>query len=143
MKNIANYLTVIVICVFVTAMYTIYFEKPWLVYSNTPFEVLVKNVLPGDVVPIRVARCSSSSIRRMYRFSHALVSNDRPTDLPKPLPESIGFIDPGCTDAPSTVNTIPPDTPPGKYHLIGLSEINMAVGTVLVEWYSQPFEVIK
>ena len=143
MKNLAYYLTAVVICVFVVFMYSVFFERPWLVYKNVPFPPVAHKIHAGDVIPLHVERCNSSAVRRVYRFSHALVSNDRPRELPLTLPESMGFVAPGCQEFDSDANTIPLGTTPGTYHIIGLSEINMTVGTVLVEWYSQTFEVIK
>ena len=142
MKHISNILMVAVFAVFAGSMYLLFFERPWLSYKNNPFPPTVQNIRAGETIPMLVIRCSSSNIPRTYRFSHSLMNDSSPTALPVVLPDSVVSIEPGCHEAISAANRVPKGTAPGIYHILGLVEIQMTLGTAFVEFYSQPFEVV-
>ena len=142
MKHIPNILMLLILGVFTTAMYLMFFEEPWLSYKNRPFPILHPTVRAGEVIPMRVIRCNSTARRRTYGFSHSLVRDDQPTVLPIQMPPAEVFIDSGCHDADSLANVIPVNTPPGRYHVIGLATIQMISGPYSVEFDSQSFEVV-
>ena len=143
MKHIPNILMVLILSIFGTAMYLLFFERPWLVYKNIPFPPVISRVHAGEVIPLHVIRCNSGHSRRTYRFTHSLVNDSRPTSFPVVLPDTVASVEAGCVEINSEANQIPINTLPGTYHIIGIAEIQMTMGTVFVEWYSQPFEVIK
>ena len=119
-------------------MYLVFFEPPWLTYTNLPFPVLNSPVKAGSSIRLTVSRCSTASVTRIYAVSRVLVDKDGKQLL---LPAGLATIDPGCLDAVSASNVVPIDTPPGTYTLHGYGEIQGVVRTSSVRWESQPFEV--
>lgn len=135
MLQIAGTLTVL----FVGLLgYLVFFEPPWLTYTNTPFPVLNSPVRPGDPVKMTVARCSSASVTRLYALSRTLKGNG----VEIILPAGLVSIDPGCIRVESAANVIPIGTPAGTYTLHGYGEIQGVVRTSSVAWESQQFEVV-
>ena len=114
------------------------FEPPWLVYQNLPFQAMNSPVRAGRVVLIKVSRCNSSDVTRLYAVSHILEGSDTSTILPS----GIAPIEPGCTSRIVATNRIPEGTLPGRYRLTGYGEIQGIVRTHSVRWQSEYFEVI-
>ena len=128
----------VLMAVFVSMlMYLVFFEPPWLSYTNEPFPVLNSPVKGGDPVQMVVERCSEAKVTRIYAVSRTLVGSHTSIILPA----SLAAIDPGCTSVVSAVNVVPIGTPPGTYTLRGYGEIQGIVRTSSIRWVSQPFEV--
>ena len=129
----------VLMAVFVSMlMYLVFFEPPWLVYTNEPFPVVNGPVHAGESVQMLVGRCSSASVTRVYSVSRTLQGPHSSIILPAGL----AAIDPGCTEVISAANVIPVGTPPGTYTLHGYGEIQGVVRTSSIRWVSKPFEVL-
>ena len=144
MRYIVPILLAAMACTTGVVLYYLFLEPPWLSYRNIPFEPMVRQVHAGEVIPLRVSRCSTASTKRTYRFSHSLVRADEPNPATFPiiLPDTVVSIDPGCIDVISMANTVPAHTPAGRYYAIGIVELQGTFRQMLVEWHSQTFEVI-
>lgn len=122
-------------------VWLVYMEPPYLSYPNLPFPVVSKTVRPGDTVFIEVQRCNSSSIRRGYITGRSLVPVDT-RELQVELVSVATTILPGCHKAISALSVVPGGTLPGRYYLDGVAEIAGTVRKHVVEWRSEPFEVV-
>lgn len=143
MKHTPTIFMLLIIVVFGTTMYLMLFEKPWLTYRNIPFPVEMSKVRAGDIIPMRVVRCSSANVKRTYRIGRSIVKVNEPGHAPALLPETVVAVDPGCMEVISSLNVVPLDTKPGRYFVVGIVEIQGTFREMLVEWHSQEFEVIK
>lgn len=122
-----------------TVFYFLFFERPFLTYSNVPFPVTQPVIHPGDVVPLEVVRCNASNVTRTYTVSHTLESV--PAGRNVVLPASPVTLPPGCTTALSLANELPANVPPGQYRLFGIAEVRGVLMVHYVEWYSKTFTV--
>lgn len=125
----------------VTGAYYLYVEVPYLSYTKLPFPVLTKTVKAGERVLLTVLRCSADNKTRVYNISHLLMPEDRKL-RPVVLDATAASIEPGCTEAISSVNQVPVGTAPGRYHVEGLAEVNGTIRTFSVGWRSEPFTVV-
>ncbi len=117
----------------------IFFEPPWLVYSNLPFPVRTPVVHPGSPILMDVSRCSSATQTRVYIVSHRLINvRDNTVYI---LPATTASIEPGCNTVVSSVNIVPKGAPPGRYRVSGFGEIQGIIRTSLVSWQSEDFDV--
>lgn len=123
-----------------TAFYYVIFEEPWLVYRNIPFPATAQGVRAGEVVPIRVSLCNTSGKAQRYSIARSLqeVNTGALIYMVDLLIPSL----PGCRESTSLAHIVPKEVPPGRYRLIGQSEIQGTLRTFRVDWASQPFEVI-
>lgn len=119
----------------------LWFEPPWLTYTNVPFPARVIQVRAGEVVPVTVARCSTATEPRAYDVTRQLERQDQPAQ-PVLLPLARVTADPGCVTATSRLHAVPPGTPPGIYRLTGRALIEGSLHSHVVPWHSQPFEVV-
>jgi hypothetical protein len=117
-----------------------YNEEPWLSYRNLPFEVAIPVVRPGEVIPLRVKRCNAEKTPQIYSIARTL-ENVR-TGRQYVMPDSIVQLKPGCTEAISLANVVPPDVPFGRYKLNGLSQVQSSFRIHFIGWTSHEFEVI-
>ena len=127
----------------VAIFYFVFFETPYLKYTNLPLPILGSNIHPGDVIPIHVARCNSDKVAHVYTLSRTLEKvanngNAREYVLMRDLKIR---VEPGCSEADSLVHIAPPETPKGQWILIGTADIQGRLVHHTVEWYSVPFEI--
>ena len=122
-------------------LYLVFFEPPWLVYSNLPFPVLNNPVRAGEAVELKVSRCSSDTHTRLYAISHKLVPSDGGDVTILRATES--SIEPGCNTLKSSINVVPLDAKPGKYVVTGYGEIQGIIRSSSIAWRSEEFEVVK
>lgn len=123
--------------------YFVFFEKPYLKYTNLPLPTLKSSVHAGEVMPIHVARCNSDSVTHVYTLARTLErvdthGNPRDYILMRDMKASIR---PGCFEEDSVMHIVPSETPKGIWRLIGTSDIQGVLVHHIVEWYSVPFEV--
>jgi hypothetical protein len=118
-----------------------FFEAPYLTFKNIPFPPVVTEAHPGDIIPLSIERCSSASKTKNYSTSHSLINVE--TNVNILLPDVRILIEPGCTSAVSLINRIPPETPPGKYIVIGTADISGTLREYHLDWRSQEFRVLQ
>lgn len=149
--RVAN--TIALIAAFGTVIYMLFFQPSYLSYPNLPFVVVDQKLPPesqkvhltppkvkrGEPVPLRADRCSDNTDLRLYPTARTLVGNESATVLPA----AYAAIAPGCTTSVSMLNLIPTTTPPGLYHIEGVSETHSMLRTIPVRWYSETFEVVE
>ena len=122
-----------------------YTEEAWLSYRNVPFPPLVSVVHPGELVPLRVVRCSSRKELSNYVITRRLHNID--TDEYYVLGESNVQISPGCTDETSLANRAPETvsggrpTSAGQYEIVGLARVPGMFRTFEVAWRSGRFRI--
>lgn len=123
--------------------YFLFFEKPWLRYMNIPFPALATYGKPGHAMPIHIKRCNDDSMPHVYSIASSFERVTKPGETrdAMTLQSVMVQIMPGCSEADSIVHTIPLDTPPGIWRVVGVSEVQGVLRSHLVEWYSVPFEV--
>jgi hypothetical protein len=122
----------------------LFFEKPWLRYTNIPFPALETYGYPGKVMPVHVARCNDDDVPHIYTITRTLervVSDAEPKDY-MVMPDVTVQILPGCSEADALVHVIPGSTRPGVWRLIGFSEVRGVLVSHMVEWRSVPFTVL-
>ena len=118
------------------AVYYVFLEPAFLSYGNLPFPVLTPEVHPGQPVLLKVHRCNSDKVTRVYGVSHRMIGPE--TLL---LPASPTSIEPGCHEGVSALNVVPLGAKPGIYRVRGTAEVQATIRAVTVQWYSEPFEV--
>lgn len=140
----------IAVGVALAAFVSVYNEKPFLSYSNTPFPVghLVDGeVVPvgpikaGEIVPLVVIRCNNTSRDMVYPIARTVERVDNREQIM--LDNSIVQIPPGCETGESRLNRVPLTTPPGRYRILGLSPVPTSFRVINVPWSSEEFEVIQ
>lgn len=119
-----------------------FYEVPWLSYQNTPFQVSGKNFVPGEIVPLRVVRCNNTTQTQVYEVIRTLQPIS-PLGRPYAMARTIIDLTPGCKDSQSLANQLPPDVIPGKYRILGVSEVDGVFRRYRVSWESQPFDVVS
>ena len=119
--------------------YYAFLEPPFLTYGNLPFPVLTPQVRDGNTVILDVQRCNADSKTRVYAIAHTLVGETMTILLPT-VPTSIR---PGCSQSFSAINVIPPNTPPGTYHIEGYAELQGTLRAFSIAWRSASFEVVR
>ena len=139
--SLAVVLFVLVGSVSLTAIYFWFFEPPYLSYRDLPFKTQSESVRVGEVMPLRVFRCSSASKTRVYGIAHKLVPLSPGLEVVV-MESRFSSIEPGCAATISMINRIPPETKPGRYYIDGVAEVSGTVATFIVPWESVPFEVI-
>jgi hypothetical protein len=141
---VAGVVAAIIVVLVSTIFGFLFFEKPWLRYTNIPFPALETYAYPGKVMPIHVVRCNSDSVPHIYNITRTLervVEKGEARDYVLMADIRVQIM-PGCDESDSVVHTIPLLTRPGKWRLVGLSEIQGVLVTHMVEWYSVPFTVL-
>ena len=118
----------------------LFFESPYLRYTNLPFPPVRESVIAGDVVPLHIVRCNDDNETHNYTIAHSLENLD--TRVYTLLPMMQVNLPPGCNTSVSTNNRVPLDTPPGRYRAFGTAEIRGLLKMHIVEWYSQEFAVL-
>ena len=123
--------------------YYLFFEKPYLSYTNVPFPALQSVVHPGEAMPIHVARCNSDNVPHVYEITRSLERVNQKGEARDYilLPDLRVQIKPGCSDADAQLHIIPAMTPSGTWRLVGLSEVHGVLVRHMVEWYSVPFRI--
>lgn len=132
--------TICIIIIIELGIYFAFFQPPWLSYTNSPFPVLNDGgkVHRGEDIRLLVARCSSSSTRRIFPIARRLVGPGNPIIVKS---DSVP-IEPGCQQVESRVTAASADAPLGFYSLEGYSEAAGPLRTTIVPWRSQQFEVV-
>ena len=122
--------------------YKILFAPPALSYTNVPFPVVDPKPVhrPGEAVLLEVARCNSASTPVVYIITRRIKNVH--TGQEYLLPSTMLVFDPGCSKTTSSVHVIPMDTSPGHYVLMGTALVPRLIGTDVVQFASQPFEVV-
>ena len=124
--------------------YFLFFEKPYLSYTNVPFPTLHSSAMPGQVMPIHVARCNSDSISHVYEVTRTLervaTGLNQPSDYIM-MPNIRFAVKPGCSEGDTAAHIVPILTPPGRWRLVGLAEVRGVLKTHMVEFYSTAFDV--
>jgi hypothetical protein len=141
---VAGVITAIIISMVGTIFGYLFFEKPWLRYTNIPFPVLETYGYPGKIMPVHVVRCNDDNVPHIYTITRTLervVQRVEPKDY-MVMPDVTVQILPGCSEADAVIHIIPVSTRPGTWRLIGVSEIRGVLVSHLVEWRSVPFTVL-
>lgn len=136
-------LTVFIITVLVTSFTILgfyFFEKPKMYYKNLPFPVQPHVLKPGQAVPSYVERCNTDDGLTTYTITRVLQSMDGGESIV--LPPIQVILEPGCKASKSLVSVIPYGTKPGTYRMIGKATLDGTVRKFVVDWYTQPFEVV-
>lgn len=128
----------------VTAISMIYIflvEKPALRYMNLPFPVLRSPVYAGDLLPLRISRCSDANGRRIVNSTRYLenIGDDQEVSV---LEVIAVIIPPGCVTQTVNIHRVPYSAAPGNYRLIGATTVPGMIRDFQVDWYSAPFQVI-
>ena len=120
--------------------YSLFLEQPYLAYRNVPFPAVAQKVRAGEVVPLRVSLCNNAPEPHQYAISRSLheVNTKALIYMANILVPGV----PGCHEGISLAHTVPKETPPGTYQLIGQTLIEGTLRTFRVDWLSQPFEVV-
>ena len=121
--------------------YLVFFEPPWLTYTNLPFRVLNSPVKVGTAIQMEVSRCSTARVSRVYGLARTLTSGTHAPSVV--LPAGIASVEPGCSLVVSAANIVPVGVPSGTYRLRGQGEIQGIVRTHSVEYESEEFEVVQ
>lgn len=143
MKALAVLLTIAGLAIMV-AWYG-FLEPPFLSYRGLPFEPTVQEVHAGEIIPLRVTRCSSLSEDGDYLISRRIWRLDPgPNDPLSYVLPSGGLVDisPGCLTEISLANPVPRELPPGTYFIRGRSRVDGLWRTSRVNWESGPFRVL-
>lgn len=118
-----------------------WFEKPALRYENLPFPVVLQQVRPGEIIPIRVRRCNDSNQEITYTVVHALHAVD--SDVRYVMLPRLTTMGPNiCETVTSMINDVPLDARPLRYKIVGAGIIQGSLRSFIVPWYSAPFEVV-
>ena len=144
-------LTVICSCLtFISVGLTLYLaraDKPYLSYPDLPFVVVnPTNAVfePGDTVGYKVTRCNSSGAFKSFRLARMLVHESGQNYL---LPGAVVPIAPGCISSLSVITVLPQEIapgvplPPGRYHILGASNVDGATQSFDVPWETTWFQV--
>ena len=136
-------ITVLSFSISMTVAYLWRFQEPFLSYLGpTPFHLVSPTVVAGQPILFEVQRCSSASEPRSYTISRRMVSLT-PGVKDIYLPPIHGFIEPGCDAEPSiTYVHIAPAKRYGRFYLRGWSEAPGTVRQLIVQWQTEPFEVV-
>ena len=145
--QVGSYVASLVIAVVLTLVfvifYFVFFEKPYLRYTNLPLPALKSSVHPGEVMPLHVARCNSDSVSHVYTLARTLervTTNGNARDYILMRDLKVG-IPKGCDEADSVMHVVPTETPKGTWRLIGTADVQGMLLHHTVEWYSVSFEV--
>lgn len=132
-------MTTMTVTVLACMLWAIWFEQPFLSYTNVPFPA-PPSVRAGQTVELVVARCNRSHRARSYLTTHAVrnVSSQHTALLP---PVWVDVM-PGCTEAVSRINEVPANLLPGRYVMTGVALVPGIVVDHQVPWESQPFDVL-
>jgi hypothetical protein len=122
-------------------VYLLFFEEPYLTYTNLPFDVLEPEVAQGGLITLKVARCNSTSQTQTYTLARSLQNLDAGDYVV--LQDSLVQVQPGCTEAVSLANKVPAEVTPGLYRIIGLAMVDGTIRSHKVFWYSKPFRVVR
>ena len=136
----------VLLVLFVTMLsYLVWFEDPWLKYMNGPFPVEKMQLKRGEVITIKVERCSTATVTRSYGLSRRLECNETSTGALKtiPLPPGTKDMAPGCYPITSRDLLVPQETPIGFCRLHSTAETQGVVRSHSVESESKLFEVIE
>ena len=139
---ISSVLALFILSATLIAMGYIFFvETPTLRYMNFPFPVLKSPVYAGDVLPLRITRCSDASGRRVITSSRYLdnLGDDQEVSV---LDVIAAIIPPGCVTQVVNIHRVPESTEPGNYRLLGATTVPGMIRDFQIHWYSEPFQVV-
>lgn len=126
--------------IMVVSLYYMWFvQSSYISFTNIPFPPGTSQVKSGDVVPLMIEQCNSSSRPISYDTSHAIrnIYSGEVIQL-----ESARIIaEPGCAKNTSLMNKLPVTIPNGTYIIIGIAVVPGLARTWNIEWYSIPFTV--
>jgi hypothetical protein len=117
-----------------------WFERPALRYEALPWPPTLKQVRPGEVIPLRVRRCNDSDQVIAYVVTHQLQAIDGPARFVME-PRTTTIEAGACETVTSEINQVPAGTPPGHYRVVGAGIVQGSLRTFVVPWHSAPFEV--
>ena len=136
----------VLLVLFVTMLsYLIWFEPPWLTYTNSPFPLEKTQLKRGEPMVLRVERCSTATVTRLYGLSRRLECNETSSGALKTvtIPPSTKDMAPGCYGITSRDVLVPQNTPIGWCRLHSVAETQGVVRSHTVETQSKLFEVIE
>jgi hypothetical protein len=116
-------------------------EQSWLEYRQLPFQVTVDRVRQGDYVPVRVSRCNNSDRTHSYIVDRSF--EDMATRQPRSRSSSIFLMPPGCEDSIAHAAQVPSDLAPGRYRIVGITEVHTEHRAIFIDWSTTEFEVIE
>lgn len=120
-------------------LFYVSFDKAPLSYKNVPFPVVNQVIHPGDSIPFRIDKCNRSDHATSYIVTRTLHSLDGNPSLL--LGSSNIKLEPGCITVISEGAKLPDTVTPGKYKLMGISEVQGVVKPFKIEWQTEPFVV--
>lgn len=138
-------LAALLLALFLTMLsYLIWFEPPWLVYTNSPFPLEKTQLKRGEPMVFRVERCSTATVTRLYTLSRRLECNETATGALSTvrIPPSTQEMAPGCFGVNRAV-AMPPETPIGWCRLHSIAETQGVIRRNSVESESKLFEVTE
>lgn len=130
-------ISVLIISIF----WAIFFETPPLVYKQQPFIVASDREFfrPGEMVPLKVERCSSAKQTIVYHLTRTIKNVD--TGVGTILESTDIALDPGCKVSVSVIHVLPKSLPEGRYTINGVAAVKGLVTTHYVSFSSEPFQV--
>jgi len=120
-------------------VYLFLLEPPPVTYTNLPFPTASAKVNPGEVIPLKIRRCSSQDKIILATLTRTL-ENMEYRDFVS-LPSTITQIQPGCTENISHTNRVPENIQPGVYRVVGVAEVAGTLRNHNVVYFSEPFVV--
>ena len=132
----------IALCATGFIIYLMVFERAYLSYPDLPIKVLKKNVYPGEILPLKVMRCSASSKQQLFMTSRFMsnAGGDQEVLVLEPLGV---VVQPGCLEKIVMFTRIPESARPGRYQLSGAASIQGIIRDFSVDWYTEPFTVLE
>ena len=137
--------TVLMVMFMSMLSYLIWFEPPWLSYTNSPFPLEKIQLKRGEIMALKVERCSTATVTRTYGLSRRLECNETSTGalLTIPIPPGTKDMAPGCYGITSRDLRVPQETPIGWCRLHSTAETQGVVRSHSVESESKLFEVTE
>jgi hypothetical protein len=120
--------------------FLLFAEPNPLIYKNIPFPPVPAVVEAGNVAPLLIEHCNIGDSPITYSTTHSLTNVVNGDTLL--MPDVQVALAPGCTSSISLINKVPPQTPPGMYHVSGIATVAGTLHDFHVPWHSQNFEVI-
>lgn len=124
------------------SVFVIWFEKPFLEYTNLPFAVERTELHPGEVIPLSIGRCNRTLTPKVVTSTRWLENLGVDQGV-LPMDVVVSSVEPGCHVATFLNHRVPDATKPGKYRIRGIASVPGLIKNFSVQWYSAPFTVIS
>lgn len=140
LQGLAGISSMLVVTLTLGSLYAIYFEDPYLAYTNMPFpQVNNELIVPGTDVYTFVSRCSASGQKLQYASTRFAISEETLEVIE--FPPTPAVVMPGCRNDKHMVTRLPLNMLSGRYHFYGTTTVAGTFMTHNIEWTSQSFTV--